>query len=325
VEQYKVSLSSKAMSDADLEAARVKAVAAQDVQRLTLILAEQTSRTNEAAKVTADSTSLIAAAQNDLNGLLGESVPAYEARARALEDQAEQDTVNAQKLRELAAALREVGKAVDENAAQLNVTVKIGGIDTGIKQLDLYKNAISGVADIISKTFENLVDGSEVSAESVVKSMASMALGIVKQVAVAIIAYEAQAIALAIISGATFNFVQAGLALAAAAAVAGIAAGLQSRLGASGPSSSTSSAGAAASRPTSAAASTPSSSNSVTIPTSQVSVIAAPEWVMQMGAHVDKFGRYVDRLTGEGINVRTDQTSSGTVGGTSAGWQLGLL
>ncbi|MFB9994072.1 phage tail tape measure protein [Deinococcus oregonensis] len=300
----------KGLNDEQLAAAKSTAELAKNVPEYTAALAEEARRT----VISADSTKLMKDAQAELTGMLFKSVPAYEARALKLEEQADLDTKNAAALRELAKQLREVGKAVDDNAAKLNVTVKIGGIDTGIKQLDLYKSALQGVADIISKTFENLVDGSEVSAQSVVKSMASMALGIVKQVAVAIIAYEAQAIALAIISGATFNFVQAGLAIAAAAAVAGIAAGLQSRLGASQAVSSSGSVS------TSSPSSTPTSStnNSVTIPTSQVTVMATPEFVGVFGGHVDRFGGYINTLVTEGVLIRTGPSTSSKATGLTA-------
>ena len=182
----------------------------------------------------------------------------------------------------------------------LTLTLRVAGIDTGIKALDLYKSAISGVAGVITDTFKGLVSGTEVSTTSILKSMALMALGIVKQVAVAIAAYEAQAIALAIISGASLNFVQAGLALAAAAAVAGIVAGLEARLGQSaGTATPTPSTGSSAGNGASTTGTTPTNSQ-VQIPTSQVTVVAAPEWMGVLSRAADKIDAAADKLVGVG-------------------------
>lgn len=207
---------------------------------------------------------------------------------------------------------------------QLNATLNLNGFDTGVKQLDILKVAFDGVSKFVTQTFEDLASGADISAGSVVKSFAIMALGVIKQIATMIAAQAALIAVTALIDSATLN-PRAFLTIAAAAAVAGIAGGLAARLGADAkaatPSTNTTS------RPTTSTPSTPSSNSNISIPSSQISVIAAPEWVMQMGAHVDKFGRYVDRLTGEGINVRTDIPQGGNGGSApaSAGWQLGLL
>ena len=181
-----------------------------------------------------------------------------------------------------------------------SVTFKVFGVDTGIKQLDLWKSAITGVGEAISNTFADMVGGAAGATDSILKNMAKMALGIVKQVAVAIMAYEAQAIALAIISEASFNFVQAGLALAAAAAVAGIVGGLESRLGQSTGATS----GAAAGATTSGA---PIASNAqITIPTSQVTVMASPEWMGTLTRAADRMLEAADKMletAGKGVKL----------------------
>lgn len=237
-------------------------------------------------------------------------MPAWEKRAQALEQQAQVDETHREQLYELAAAFRTAGQAADEAAERLNVTVKIAGIDTGLKQLDLYKTAIQGVGDLISGVFEDLVSGTASGTDDILRNMAKMALGIVKQVATAIVAYQAQAIAMALIKGASFDFVGAGLALAAAAAVAGIVAGLESRLGQSAggsglPSSTGSGAGGT---------NAPAPSNSVVqIPTSQVTVMAAPEWVGKIDKAADKMvraGEYMIRLAEEGIRINTGPSAT---------------
>jgi len=174
------------------------------------------------------------------------------------------------------------------------------------------------VADLITQTFQDLVAGTNTGVDGILANMARMALGIVRQVAVAIAAYEAQAIAMAILKGGTFDFVGAGIAFAAAAAVAGIAAGLESRLSASSspvtaPTSTT---------PTDTSTNSSTANNVVDIPNSAVTVIASPSWVADMGVYVDRMGAYINRLVTEGIYVHMDQSSSGSTG-SSLGWDLG--
>ena len=197
----------------------------------------------------------------------------------------------------------------------LSATVKVLGVDTGIKELDLYKNAVQGVADVITQSVSDLVSGTGNAVDGILVNMAKMALGIVKQVAVAIAAYEAQAIALAIISGASFNFVQAGLALAAAATVAGIASGLEARLT---PGKAT---GKAQDLPT-GVEKTDTSNNVISYPNSQVTVMAAPSWVADVGKHIDRFGGYIERLVTEGVYIRTDRGTT-AASANSLAWELG--
>lgn len=207
--------------------------------------------------------------------------------------------------------------ARDETVDPLTLTLNVAGIDTGIKALDLYKSAVQGVSDVIQQTFSDLVAGTGNGVQSILANMAKMALGIVRQVAVAIAAYEAQAIALALISGASFNFVQAGLALAAAAAVAGIVAGLDARLSQTGTRPGT---GGGSVSTASTSTSSAGGNNVVDIPNAAVTVIAAPGWVDTMGKNIDRMGSYIDRLVTEGIYVRTDQGSTSTPRGL--GWDL---
>lgn len=206
----------------------------------------------------------------------------------------------------------------------LTATVKIVGIDTGIKALDLYKSALQGIGDVISKTFADLVSGTEVTVGSVLKSVALMALGIIKSVATAILAYEAQAIAIALIESAvTFNFVRAGIALAAAAVIVGIATGLESRLSAKADGIS-SSAGAISSGSGAALGgdtATGSSNNVLDIPNASVSIQATPEFVGLMGREITRFGGYIERLVTEGILVRSEVQVAPTSGDTLA-WEL---
>lgn len=193
---------------------------------------------------------------------------------------------------------------------EINVTLKIAGFDTGLKQLDLFKTATQGLVDVISKTFEGLVDGSLDTAQGVIRNTAVMVLGIVKQIAIAVAAYQAQAIAMAIIKGASFDFVGAGLALAAAAAVAGIAAGLASKINQSGASATPTSSTPSSAAPTGGGGAASTSNNLVTIPSSQVTVTAAPEWAntLYQGAQmILTAGEYMQRLVTEGITINTSE------------------
>lgn len=214
---------------------------------------------------------------------------------------------------------------------QMNVTLKVQGFDTGVKVLDIFKSAVSGVSGFITDTFQALASGSEVTAGSVVKSFAAMALGVVKSVAVQIAAIQAAIVAeqlMALVMGiGTFNPVklaQAAAITVIAAAVAGIAAGLEARLTQKLPSGTTSpsysSSGTSAG--STGGSSSPASNNLVTIPSSQVQVIATPGFVATFGGHVDRFGAYVDRLIEKGVLVRAsvevDQPR-----GSSLGWELG--
>ncbi|GBF05841.1 hypothetical protein DAERI_060101 [Deinococcus aerius] len=208
---------------------------------------------------------------------------------------------------------------------QVNVTLNVMGMETGLKKLDFFKSALQGVVDLISKTFEELVSGAEVTASGVVKSMAIMALGIVKQVAIAVAAYAAQMIAQALVESTVpvIGWGKAAATLAVAAAIAGIAAGLQARLSQQASEASrASSAAASFSSGTPGSAGGPDNS-SVTIPTSQVTVIAAPEWVAQMGNHIDRMGAYITRLVTEGIHVQIDAPQGSPGAGRSLGWDLG--
>ena len=300
--------------DAQLDNAESTARLNLDVNRYNAVQAERVRRAKEAATADKDladtqdaSRKLITEATAELEKMItGEELPAWEKRAQALEAQAALDEANAEGLTQLAQRLREAGQA----AEQLNVTVKIGGIDTGLKQMDLFKSAITGVADVISGAFENLVAGTASGTEDILRSMAKMALGIVKQVAVAIIAYQAQAIAMAIIKGATFDFVGAGLALAAAAAVAGIVAGLESRLGQSAGVRAAPSTGGLG---TGSAAPAPSNSL-VQIPASQVTIAATPEWMTTLTKAADTQLRAAElqlQAVREGLRVTVDNTGNG--------------
>ncbi|GGO24704.1 phage tail tape measure protein [Deinococcus humi] len=308
----------RGLTDDELELAKADAVAAGERGKYNALLAEGAER----AKLAADSAKLITDAESELHTLLsGETLPAYELKAQALERQAVLDEDQRVRLLQLADAIRAAGQAAAENADKLNVTLRVGGIDTGLKALDLYKSAIMGVGEVISKTFEDLVAGTGSGVNSILANMALMALGIVKQVATAIMAYEAQAIALALISGASFNFVQAGLALAAAAAVAGIVAGLESRVRGSGTSTAVPSPGAGGA-PAPGAVAPPPNNSLVNIPNSAVTVVAAPEWTAVMVRVADKMERAADKfldVAERGVRVRsTVRVEGGSSGGLGA-------
>ena len=205
----------------------------------------------------------------------------------------------------------------------INVTFKINGIDTGVKMLDVYKTAISGISDFIKGTFESLASGAGITAGSVVKSFAIMALGVVEQIATMIAAQAALALATAIMDGATLN-PRVVLTAAAAVAIAGIAAGFKSRLSqsASVPSGTPASPSSAPTAPIAQEAAGVAS-NSVTIPNGQVTVIAAPEWVTQMGQHVDRFGGYVQTLVSDGIRIHTNNSApTAPASGPGLAWDL---
>ncbi|MDP9764865.1 phage tail tape measure protein [Deinococcus enclensis] len=315
--------------EAQLDSAETTALLNLDTARYNAIQTERARRTREAAAADKDladtqdaSRKLLTDATAELEKMItGQEVPAYEKRALALEAQADQDEANAEALRLLAERFREVGKAAEENAAKMNVTLKIGGIDTGLKQLDLYKSAITGIANVMVDAFSNIVAGTEQGVDDVLKNMAKMALGIVKQVGVALIAYGAQAAAAALIGAATFNPVQIAAALAAGVALAALAAGLEARLGQS------TGAGVMPSSPGGGAGSNaapPPSNSVVQIPAAQVTVMATPEFVGLFGSHVDRFGNYVGTLVRDGIRVTTTQTTT-PAGPQGLAWDLRSL
>jgi len=177
--------------------------------------------------------------------------------------------------------------------------------ETGMKALDLYRTAILAVTDAISQTFQDVVAGTDNGVRSILSNMAKMALGVVRAVAQAVIAYQAQAVAVALLKGGTFDFVGAAAALAAAAAVAGIVAGLEARIDQAGRSSTQASAPSAPSSTAPIARSAAATAN-VVIPTAPVSVVAGVEYMAAFGSHVDRFGSYVGRLVTEGIMVSTE-------------------
>lgn len=314
VDAYRVSLTLK--SDAELESAKATEFAAGHQQQYNLIVEE----TERRAKIAADSTKLITDAEGELASLVtGESLPAWETRARALEQQAVLDVDNADRLLQLADAIRGAGQAAQDNADRLNVTVGVFGIDTGIKALDLFKQAAMGVADVVQGVFKDLASGAGVSAQGVLKAFASMTLGIIRSVATSIIAIQAQIIAtqlLNLVTGlATFNpaaLAKAAAIALAAAAVAGIASGLEARL--SQKAEAISSGASSSSSGTSTGTSNTSTNSNVTIPTSQVTVMATPEFVAVFGRHVDRFGEFVDSLTQKGMRVHVETTASGSSG-----------
>jgi phage-related minor tail protein len=69
---------------------------------------------------------------------------------------------------------------------------------------------------------------------------------------------------------------------------------------------------------------TASGNNVVQIPTSQVTVMAAPEWEARFGGHVDRFGGYVQTLVTQGFLIRTEP-SSNTGGGGAPPALLSIL
>ena len=198
---------------------------------------------------------------------------------------------------------------------EINVTFKIAGLDTGIKALDLYKSAIEGVAGVIRDTFSALASGAGVTAGTVLKSFGLMALGIVKQVAVAIVAMQAQLIAMQLLALGTAAFdptalFKAAAILAASAAIAGIAAGLESRL-----TQKVNANTAAVSQAGAPLAQSAAQNASVSIPNSSVSIIAAPEWTAIMSRAVDKFDSAVDRFAQSGVRVTVaSDAGRGTLG-----------
>ncbi|GAA5441775.1 hypothetical protein Dcae01_03316 [Deinococcus caeni] len=301
VSVYRQSL--KALTVAQLEEARATALAAGQQARYDVL----TTELGERKKVQAESTKLISDAENELSTILtGKTLPAFESRAQALERQAGQDTEQRERLLELADAIRTAGQAAAENADALNVTVRVRGVETGMKALDLYRTAILAVTDAISQSFQDVVAGTSNGVQSILGNMAKMALGVVRAVAQAVIAYQAQAVALALLKGGTFDFVGAAAALAAAAAVAGIVAGLESRIDQVGRSSAQAvqapAAASSSSAPIAQAAAT-TASNNVVIPTAQVNLVASADIAAALGRHIDRFGEAVDRFAERGVKV----------------------
>jgi|GEM_PF-7062705 len=293
------------LSDEQLETARSAAFAARNFEEYNAILAEQGRRTNDAAAT-------VERWNENLEKLAfdkwKEELRDYTA---AQLDDALATAVATKNVEEYNAVLAELKRRQDAmKDAALNLTVKVFGIDTGIKQLDLFKQVLQGVQDVISDTFQALVSGTGNAADGVLKNMARMALGIVRQVAIAIAAYQAQAIAAALLQTATpFSWGLAIAAFAAAAAIAGIAAGLEARLNSGGGGGG----GGSYSPPVSGGAAERAGVDAglVDIPNSSVTVIAAPSWIAEMGKHVDRLGGYFDRLITEGIRVQgfTDGSS----------------
>lgn len=311
VDAYRESL--KLKTDEELRGAQSAALAAGNQQQYNLIVEEGERR----AKASADAHK---AWTDNLDRLAqGEWV----AGLKQLSDSELQAALEAARASENVAQFNAVLAEIKDR--QVNVTLNVMGMETGLKKLDFFKSALQGVVDLISKTFEELVSGAEVTASGVVKSMAIMALGIVKQVAIAVAAYAAQMIAQALVESTVpvIGWGKAAATLAVAAAIAGIAAGLQARLSQQASEASrASSAAASFSSGTPGSAGGPDNS-SVTIPTSQVTVIAAPEWVAQMGNHIDRMGAYITRLVTEGIHVYIDAPQGSTGAGRSLGWDLG--
>lgn len=68
---------------------------------------------------------------------------------------------------------------------------------------------------------------------------------------------------------------------------------------------------------TTTATTTASGNNVVQIPSSQVTVIASPDWEAKFGGHVDRFGGYVGRLVTEGIAVRSESGSAPSSAGVN--------
>ncbi|BDP42929.1 phage tail protein [Deinococcus aetherius] len=282
----------KGLDAGQLAAAKSAAIARRDVAEFTAILTEEERR----AQVGADSLRLIAEAAGELHTTLtGETLPAYEARARALEEQAAKDIEHRDRLLEVASAIRETGRAAEENAQALNLTVRIGGIDTGIQALDLFKDTAMGVAGVVQGVFSDLASGAQVTAKGVLGAFASMTLGIIRSVATSILAIQAQIIATQILnlitSLATFNPVALARAAAialAAAAVAGIASGLESRLSSRVQGVTTTAASGSSSAPIAQRAAAETNSN-VNIPSSQVTVAATPEGFAILAAAAREF------------------------------------
>ena len=302
--------------------------AASSVRDLIKALSGTTDGMTDPTKL-ANSTALAAAnyqAVLRLNGATADAERAAYQQSLAAEVKFWEDRVEVLKSIGGPAYLAAIQKLIDLKGTldtlDLSVTVKVFGVDTGIKELDFYKSAIQGVAGVISKTFENLVAGTSDGVNSILVDMALMALGIVKQVAVAVAAYEAQAIAMAIIRGGAFDFVGAALMLAGAATIAGIVAGLESRLTQKPATSVPTTVNPAAT----STASTSATNNLIDVPNSAVTVMAAPSWVPEMGRHIDRMGGYINRLVTEGIHVHTDKGGSGGgSGGSGLAWELGKL
>lgn len=290
------------LTDDQLELAKTEAIAAQDRTAYNALVAESAQRTAELSKETAAAD---AAHETWLTNLERIEQGEWVASLKKLSDAELQVALEAARAAEDVTAFNAVLAQIKDR--EINVTFKIGGVDTGIKKLDMLKIAADGITGFIKDTFSALASGASVSAGSVVKSFAIMALGVVEQIATMIAAQAALIAVTALIDSSTLN-PRAILTLVAAAAVAGIAAGFKSKLSQQQGSAPAASAASTSGAPIAQAA---AQESSISIPTSQVTVMAAPEWVSGFGKHVDRFGELVDRFGKNGVRVLLETESSG--------------
>ncbi|WP_019008987.1 phage tail tape measure protein [Deinococcus aquatilis] len=311
----------KGLDDQQLANAKSAAFASKNVAEYTAVLTEESRRAAAATQLNADSNKLLADGQADLTGMLYKSVPAYEARARALEAQAELDKKNAAALRELAAALRDVGKAKEEEGkisfgksfqagfasgdqkasdAVMNVASSFGQLLNPLNLFAEILNKINPIGMILEGVFSVLAEPIKAIQEplKIIGTLIGSVLAPILELfapilsAVVNIMVAVYDVLAGIVKTVTFGFVNID----------------RRPLTETTPTRTN----------TTPTTPTTSTNSSVTIPTSQVTVMATPEFVGVFGGHVDRFGGYINTLVTEGVLVRTETISASQSAGLTA-------
>ncbi|OWL96521.1 hypothetical protein CBQ26_09090 [Deinococcus indicus] len=284
----------KILDEGQLAAAKSAALATEDAALYAAVLAEEERRVK-------DSDAAHKAWTDNLNKM------GFDTWVKGLKDLSDAELQAALEAARAAENVTEFNAILAEiQDREINVTFKINGLDTGVKALDVYKTAINGLSGFIRDTFESLASGAGVTAGSVVKSFAVMALGVVQQIATMIAAQAALALATAILDGATLN-PRVVLTAVAATAIAGIAAGFAASISRSSASVPSGSPSTTSSAPIAQEAAT-TASNNVVIPTTQVTVGGNADGFIKLDRAADKLLEAADVLS-KGVDVRI-QTES---------------